>query len=131
ERLAGATGTPDRGRWSIAPRRTRTTAHRPHAAVRLVHGTARLLRKDPQDRLAVLGELGLADAVDLEEPGGRPGARRGDLAQRRVAEDDVGGQALLPGRRCAPGAQLLEDRGVFGSQVGGLSACGAGTAPGP
>src|SRR5690348_2602739 len=63
-----------------------------------------------QDTGAVLGELVLADAADPAELGRRGRQVGGDLAQRRVVEDDVRRYALLLGDRASPGAQPLEHR---------------------
>src|ERR1700758_5178129 len=95
----------------------------PRRWLRVVEGCEEL-----QDLLAVFGELGFADAVDLRQLGQRRWPGHGDRAERRVLEDRIGGQALLPGRGAAPGAELLEDRGVRRGQVGRLDRRRASTA---
>src|SRR5690606_20888308 len=60
--------------------------------------------------LAIALEFGRADAADGGE---RRQVRRvaaGDLLQRGIVEDDVGGQVLLARTLAAPGAQALEAR---------------------
>jgi hypothetical protein len=60
--------------------------------------------------LAVARQLGLADTADGAKLG--EGRRRlgGDLPQRCVVEDHIGGDALILGGGGAPGAELLEHR---------------------
>ena len=55
-----------------------------------------------------------ADGAQLREGGGHP---RGDLAQRGVVEDHVGGHAALLRRGTPPGAQPLEHRRRAGRHV--------------
>src|SRR5438552_10613777 len=65
---------------------------------------------DGEDRLAVAGHLGRADAGDREQlrDGGRPAFR--DVAERPVVEDHVGGEAPLPRLVTAPVLQRHEQR---------------------
>ena len=58
---------------------------------------------------AVALKFGLADAGDGEESGVVVGTLVGHLSQGGVAEDDVGGDALVGGELFAEGAELLEE----------------------
>ena len=59
--------------------------------------------------VAVLVELGLAHATDLQEGVAVEGHVGRHLAQRRVAEDDEGGHIHLVRYLLAKGAQLLKE----------------------
>jgi hypothetical protein len=76
-----------------------------------------LRRDDREDLVAVLGELVLADAADAAQGGQRGRRVGGDLAQRRVVEDDVGRHALLLGGGRPPRPQPLEQRSRLGRKL--------------
>ena len=59
-----------------------------------------------------IGQLAFADAAHGEKRRGRPGPHAGQIAQRRVAEDDVRGHAALVGDLPAQRAQALEQAAV-------------------
>src|SRR4029079_2666162 len=67
-------------------------------------------RQQANDLRAVSLELACADTRDAAPALAGGWARVRELAQRRVVEDDVGGNAMPPRRLQPPGSQPLEER---------------------
>src|SRR3954451_6003967 len=72
---------------------------------------------DGEDLLAILGELGVPDAVDAEQSGAITGLHLGDGLKGEVGEDHVGGDLLLPGPFHPPAPQRLEELLVVGGRA--------------
>src|SRR6478735_4856110 len=79
--------------------------------------SSKSLAHEPENRVSVAVELGLADAVDAQQSLGGTGFVLGDQLQRGIGEDDVRGNALLGCLAGAPGAQLLEQLLVVGRRA--------------
>ena len=77
------------------------------------------VREYVEDRLAVLVQLGVADAVDLPQLVQRRRRRGRDQPQGRVVEDHVRRHAQFLGDRRPPRAQPLEHRLCLGRQFRG------------
>src|SRR5689334_7296082 len=89
------------------------------------------VREYVKDRLAVLFQFGVANAVDLPQLVQRRRRRGRDEPQGRVVEDHVRRHAQFLGDRRPPGAQPLEHRLGLGRQLRGRGRPPAEPAPPP